>query len=217
MLFLFCLNTQHVDPLHQCKTNILATWIDHDSWKHTRGPFHSQIWVFPKNMGKPPKSSILIGFSIIINHPFWGSLFLETPIWKCHGVVFFLVSVQGWLLQKLRTWNLGIKRFTHQIHSRELSGTKLHNIPYQPALLKMSFSFSQGGVTVLLVAWRVHFCWFRGISVLISRNHIVAGHQLCGRLRPRSRAIVCHRHVRYSTVYLVIRDQKKQLHKIPEV
>ena len=26
-----------------------------------------------------PKSSILIGFSII-NHPFWGSLFLETPI-----------------------------------------------------------------------------------------------------------------------------------------
>ena len=22
MLFLFCLNTQHVDPLHQCKTNI---------------------------------------------------------------------------------------------------------------------------------------------------------------------------------------------------
>ena len=28
-------------------------------------------WVFPKIMGKPPKSSILIGFSII-NHPFWG-------------------------------------------------------------------------------------------------------------------------------------------------
>ena len=25
-----------------------------------------------KNMGTPPKSSILIGFSII-NHPFWGS------------------------------------------------------------------------------------------------------------------------------------------------
>ena len=31
-------------------------------------------WVFSKNMGKPPKSSILIGFSII-NHPFW-----DTPI-----------------------------------------------------------------------------------------------------------------------------------------
>ena len=32
-----------------------------------------------KNRGTP-KSSILIGFSII-NHPFWGTLFLETPIW----------------------------------------------------------------------------------------------------------------------------------------
>ena len=27
-----------------------------------------------------PKSSVLIGFSII-NHPFWGTLFLETPIY----------------------------------------------------------------------------------------------------------------------------------------
>ena len=32
---------------------------------------HSPIWVFPKNRGTP-KSSILIGFSII-NHPFWGT------------------------------------------------------------------------------------------------------------------------------------------------
>ena len=39
----------------------------------------SFIWVCPKIM-VPPKSSILIGFSII-NHPFWVSLFLETPIW----------------------------------------------------------------------------------------------------------------------------------------
>jgi len=30
------------------------------------------IWVFPKIVGFPPKSSILIGFSII-NHPFWGT------------------------------------------------------------------------------------------------------------------------------------------------
>ena len=29
------------------------------------------IWMFPKIVGVPPKSSILIGFSII-NHPFWG-------------------------------------------------------------------------------------------------------------------------------------------------
>ena len=37
----------------------------------------SIMWVFPKMVGFPPKSSILIGISII-NHPFWG-----TPIfWK---------------------------------------------------------------------------------------------------------------------------------------
>ena len=30
------------------------------------------IWMFPKIGVKPPKSSILIGFSII-NHPFWGT------------------------------------------------------------------------------------------------------------------------------------------------
>ena len=36
--------------------------------------------MFPKIVGFPPKSSILIGFSII-NHPFWVGfpLFLETP------------------------------------------------------------------------------------------------------------------------------------------
>ena len=41
-----------------------------------------------KNRGTP-KSSILIGFSII-NHPFWGPLFLETPIYNyifVHDVV----------------------------------------------------------------------------------------------------------------------------------
>ena len=32
---------------------------------------HTPIWMFPKMVGFPPKSSILIGFSII-NHPFWG-------------------------------------------------------------------------------------------------------------------------------------------------
>ena len=32
-----------------------------------------------KNRGGPPKSSILIGFSFI-NHPFWGTIILGTPI-----------------------------------------------------------------------------------------------------------------------------------------
>ena len=36
------------------------------------------FWVFPKIVGFPPKSSTLIGFSII-NHPFWG-----TPIFGKH-------------------------------------------------------------------------------------------------------------------------------------
>ena len=35
--------------------------------------FQGPIWVFPKIVGFPPKSSILIGFSII-NHPFWGTI-----------------------------------------------------------------------------------------------------------------------------------------------
>ncbi len=36
----------------------------------------------PKNMGKPPKSSILIGFSLI-NHPFWGTpIFGNTHMWS---------------------------------------------------------------------------------------------------------------------------------------
>ena len=32
----------------------------------------SSKWMFPKIVGFPPKSSILIGFSIT-NHPFWGT------------------------------------------------------------------------------------------------------------------------------------------------
>ena len=40
------------------------------------------IWMFPKIVGYPPKSWILIGFSII-NHPFWGTLiFANTHIEK---------------------------------------------------------------------------------------------------------------------------------------
>ena len=40
------------------------------------------IWVFPETWDFPPKSSILIGFSII-NHPFWGTpIFGNTHIAK---------------------------------------------------------------------------------------------------------------------------------------
>ena len=44
----------------------------------------SYIWVFPKIVGFPPKSSIFIGFSIV-NHPFWG-----TPIFgNTHMLVLY--------------------------------------------------------------------------------------------------------------------------------
>ena len=53
------------------------------------------IWVFPKIVGFPPKSSIFIGFSII-NHPFWGTtifgnthfLSFGNSLVSCVGVLF---------------------------------------------------------------------------------------------------------------------------------
>ena len=52
-----------------------------------------RIWMFPKIVGFPPKSSILIGFSII-NHPFWGYHYF----WK-HLYVFYsgVFSHQFWI------------------------------------------------------------------------------------------------------------------------
>ncbi len=55
----------------------------------------SSKWVaFQKIMGNPPKSSILIGFSII-NHPFWG-----TPI-------FGNTQISIWLLEGLSNLRVG--------------------------------------------------------------------------------------------------------------
>ena len=63
----------------------LSHFISHGShcyWEGRRGDFtNPKIWVFPKIMVSP-KSSILVGFSII-NHPFWG-----TPIFgNIHMVI----------------------------------------------------------------------------------------------------------------------------------
>ena len=44
-----------------------------------RGGRSKAIWVFPK-IGVPPNHPILIGFSIIINHPFWGTPIFD--VWK---------------------------------------------------------------------------------------------------------------------------------------
>ena len=45
---------------------------------------HSKNYLGVSSNGGTPKSSILIGFSII-KHPFWGTQFLETPIF-CFGL-----------------------------------------------------------------------------------------------------------------------------------
>ena len=42
------------------------------SWDNTKKKSKKHLWVFPKKKNGTPKSSILIGFSII-NHPFWGT------------------------------------------------------------------------------------------------------------------------------------------------
>ena len=41
--------------------------------------------MFPKIVGFPPKSSILIGFSIYFHHPLWGSPIFGNPLWLLHG------------------------------------------------------------------------------------------------------------------------------------
>ena len=42
------------------------------------GPHPIYIWMFPKIVGFPPKSSIFIEFSII-NHLFWGTTIFGNP------------------------------------------------------------------------------------------------------------------------------------------
>ncbi len=55
------------------------------SYFHPFEEFYVSMWVFPKIGGKPPKSSILIGFSII-NHPFWGTpIFGNTHVFVPHS------------------------------------------------------------------------------------------------------------------------------------
>ena len=58
------------------------------SWCHMTSPnkYSLLLWLsemgVSKNRGGPPKSSILIGFSLI-NHPFWGTtIFGNTQIWS---------------------------------------------------------------------------------------------------------------------------------------
>ena len=57
------------------------------------------IWWFPKIVGFPPKSSILIGFSIII-HPIWGTpIFGNTHIWVVVPNIFYVHPYLGKMIQ----------------------------------------------------------------------------------------------------------------------
>ena len=59
------------------------------------------IWVFPKNKGKTPKSSILIGLSLI-NHPFWG-----TPIlWKHPYIYIDYIQIALYVCRSVNWLNL---------------------------------------------------------------------------------------------------------------
>ena len=56
---------------------------------------YSSIWGVPKMVGFPPKSSILIGFSIT-NHPFWGTPIFGNPhIPKKVGAQVFFVKISS--------------------------------------------------------------------------------------------------------------------------
>ena len=68
------------------------------------------IWGFPKIVGFPSKSSILIGFSII-NHPFWG-----TPIWKHPYGNIWLVQILDWSnIDWLNIWLVKYRLVTYMI------------------------------------------------------------------------------------------------------
>ena len=60
------------------------------------------IWMFPKIVSFPPKSSILIRFSII-NHPFWGTLIFGNTHMSCS------LSFSKLYLEQLfwKRWSLG--------------------------------------------------------------------------------------------------------------
>ena len=65
------------NPSQMCQVfRIFVAW---KRWNITILLQTNHMGVEPKIRGGPPKSSILMGFSII-NHPFWGTSFLETPI-----------------------------------------------------------------------------------------------------------------------------------------
>ena len=79
--------------------------------------FQPSIWVFPKMVGFPPKSSTLIGFSII-NHPFWG-----TPIFgNTHFEVPYVSLREGSFLQNMVIFQVFGWQFSEKLHGTTKTG-----------------------------------------------------------------------------------------------
>ena len=114
------------------------------------------IWMFPKIVGFPPKSSILIGFSII-NHPFWG-----IPI-------FGNTYIYGWNLTT-KWWKHFTTKKDNQIHFSVMLGEWsliTSKIQYQTLdLLLMAKILHQLRLVVYPIIYRVWYRprWLFGIS-----------------------------------------------------
>ncbi len=68
-----------------------------------------------KNRGGPPKSSILIEFSIIINHPFWGTpIFGNTHLHKRYTNLYIRTLPQQYFLQHLQPFIKLKLEFNHR-------------------------------------------------------------------------------------------------------
>ena len=91
-----------------------------------RGFLMEGNWWFPKIVGFPPKSSILIGFSIT-NHPFWGTLiFWKHPIGGFNDLrCMFIIQKCGkmnlfWLAHLFFRWG-----WNHQLEDVEVLWLRL--------------------------------------------------------------------------------------------
>ena len=99
----------------------------HSTWE---GP-HQLIWMFRKIV-VPPKSSILIGFSII-NHPFWGTpIFGNTHI---ETLMVWMLPFQRETIQRLTSRKLAPKSRSFQIYPNIFLSHQQKDIPGKPSAL----------------------------------------------------------------------------------
>ena len=133
-------------------------------------------WVFPKIVGFPPKSSILIGFSIIFTIHFGGPpLFLETPSWWLNQSFEKICSPSNWTIFPgsgwLRAHHLGNLWTTWEIISSTTSpalglrvlseipgllNKKIHWINESPKIWSRSVPKKQSGEHVMTCPWPLY-------------------------------------------------------------